>query len=466
MSAADQFQKPGEVAGVYPSSSRAAFTVAILVFTILIAYIDRQVLSLLVAPLKEAFSLSDTRVSLLQGLAVNVCFGLATLPLGLVVDRGNRVRLIAVAAVAWSVFTGLSGLCTNFWELFGCRMGVGIAEAGLVPAAYSLIADLYPARNRSTATLVFMGGAIFAGGGGIALSGVTIGLISHHSAGLPWGLGSFPVWRLTFLSAALPGLLIAALFLAVREPERKEQEDARGAMGRRISLVQFLQTNGVAVACLCCGLVAAAVGTEAILMWMPTILQREFGMAPSRSGEYLGLALGAGSLSGITMAGVLTHVWGSRGRLLLPIQVLKAGALVATVPLAMLLFVHKPNQMLVVTFLYLMLAYGATAVGPALMLGIAPNHLRGRTYAIWTLMTVATAAVWPTIIGSLSDRVFHGSHGLLLALCAVVIPTSLAAPLILTKVVNRGETLPPGRLDRCGTLADHSVTQSTGYLPP
>jgi MFS family permease len=399
MSAASQFQKPGEVAGVYPSSSRAAFTVAILVFTILIAYIDRQVLSLLVAPIKQAFSLSDTRVSLLQGLAVNVCFGLATLPLAFVVDRGNRVRLIAVAAIAWSVFTGLSGLCTNFWELFGCRMGVGIAEAGLVPAAYSLIADLYPARSRATATLVFMAGAIFAGGGGIALSGVTIGLISHH-------------------------------------------EDARGVMGQRISVVQFLRTNGVAVACLCCGLVAAAVGTEAILMWMPTVLQREFSMAPSRSGEYLGLVLGVGSLSGITMAGVLTHVWGSRGRLLLPIQVLKAGALVATVPLAMLLFVHNPNQMLVVTFLYLMLAYGATAVGPALMLSIAPNHLRGRIYAMWTLMTVATAAVWPTLIGSLSDRVFHGSHGLLLSLCAVVIPTSLAAPLILTKVVNRGGTLP------------------------
>jgi MFS family permease len=419
---------------LYPSSAQAGYALVLLVFAILIAFIDRQVLSLLVTPIKQAFDLSDTRVSLLQGLALNLCFGLATFPLGLLVDRGNRVRLIIVAATAWSIFTGLSGLSTNFWELFACRMGIGIAEAGLAPAAYSLIADLYPTRTRPTAMLVFLGGVLFAGSTGIALGGVTIDLISRHVAGLAWGLAAVPVWRLTLLAAAVPGLLIALLLLAVKEPQRKGHQDAPASLGREISLGEFLRANGITVACLCFGLVAASIGSEAMLMWMPTILEREFGMAPARSGELLGIILGVGSLSGIAIAGVLTRLWRGRWELLAPLRVLKTGAVASVLPLPMLLFVHQSDEMLVVVFLYFVLAYIATAVGPVLMMGIAPNNLRGRVYALWLLITVAAAVIWPTLIGMLSDRVFHGSHGLLLALCTVVIPLAVAAPAILTMV--------------------------------
>jgi hypothetical protein len=243
------------------------------------------------------------------------------------------------------------------------------------------------------------------------------------------------VWRLTLLAASLPGVLVAILFLTLREPSRKIQAGQVLATTGR-SLGAFMRANWVTLSLLCGGMVAANVGIELIFTWMPTSLQRAYGMAPAQSGEWLGLTLGVGSLLGVALAGVLTFVLRRRWASLAPLQAFRIGTLAAALILPALLFGHGAQQILVLIFIYVVAAFMANSVEPELMMAVAPNHLRGRIYAIFGAVGVLGSALWPTLVGTLSDNVFHGSRGLLLAVCAVLIPTGFAAPLLLAAINN------------------------------
>jgi len=420
---------------LYPSSQRAAYTIGLLVFAVLIAYIDRQVMGLLVTPVKAAFNLSDARLGMLQGLALNVTFGLAAFPLGLIADRGNRIRLIWVSAIAWSVFTALSGLSTGFWQLFACRMGVGIAEAGLGPASYSMIADLYPPHARATATAVFYAMTVLAASAGVAIGGLMIDLISHTAHHLPWGLSVAPLWRLTFFVATLPGILLASLFLLQVEPPRKDYSIIGVIPTTQISLMAFLRSNSVTVTRLLCSLVAASIGVDGLFLWMPAILNRNYGVSPAHSGEMLGVLFGIGTVIGIAIAATLSRSLRGRWGVLAPLQVLRGAAFVSWVTLPGLLFVQGLEQALAWVLVYTAVSVVACGVGPGLMMTMTPQHLRGRIYAIYIAGVVLAATLWPTLIGILSDRVFNGPRGLLLAFCTVVIPCSSVAPVMLIKIL-------------------------------
>lgn len=126
-----------------PSPSRSWYTVGVLGLAYTISYIDRQVISLLIGPIREDLQISDTEISLLYGVAFGVLYALLGLPLGWLADRTNRRNLISVGIAAWSAMTMLCGKANSFGGLFLARVGVGVGEAALSPAAYSLIADLF-----------------------------------------------------------------------------------------------------------------------------------------------------------------------------------------------------------------------------------------------------------------------------------------------------------------------------------
>src|SRR3989338_6264000 len=132
----------------YPNPAYAWYVVVILFLAYTLAYIDRQVIALLVEPIKRDLQINDTQISLLQGFAFVIFYTITGIPLGRLADRKNRRLIIAAGIFLWSIMTAVCGLARNFWSLFAARVGVGIGEACLSPAAYSMIADLFPKAKR------------------------------------------------------------------------------------------------------------------------------------------------------------------------------------------------------------------------------------------------------------------------------------------------------------------------------
>ena len=131
----------------YPASAQAWYLVFVLLLFYIFSFIDRQIISLLVEPIKRDLQVTDTQIGLLQGFAFAIFYTLFGIPIGRLADRMNRKSIIAVGVVVWSLMATLCGLAKNFWQLFLARIGVGVGEAALSPAAYSMITDAFPARE-------------------------------------------------------------------------------------------------------------------------------------------------------------------------------------------------------------------------------------------------------------------------------------------------------------------------------
>ena len=194
-----------------PAARQYALSVLVVVYTF--NFIDRQILSILLQPIKDELGLSDTALGLLTGFAFALFYATLGIPIARYADRGNRRNLIALALAIWSGMTALSGLAQNFWQLLAARIGVGVGEAGCSPPAHSMISDYFPAERRATAL-------------GIYSLGIPVGILFGFLAG-GW-LNEFFGWRVAFFVVGIPGLLLAVLVrFSLREPPRGMRKGAR-----------------------------------------------------------------------------------------------------------------------------------------------------------------------------------------------------------------------------------------------
>ena len=247
-----------------------------------LSFVDRQILSLLVVPVKRELSLTDLQIGLLQGLAFALLYMLLGLPFGRLVDRHKRKRIILGGIGLWSVMTAACGFPRNFGELFLARIGVGVGEASLQPAAYSLLADTYPPDKLSTALSIFSMGAWLGVGSAFLLGGRVTEIAATIAAvsGLNWS-----GWRLLFIMLGALGLPICLLVFFFREPSRRHnaQSLAIAATGR------FLKARASLIAPLFLGYSLILLNVYAFLAWSPALLVRTYGWTPPEVGHALGL---------------------------------------------------------------------------------------------------------------------------------------------------------------------------------
>ena len=190
------------------------YTLGVLVVVYTFNFIDRQILSILIEPIKADLGISDFGMGLLSGTAFAIFYATLGMPLALVADRWNRRNLIGLSLAVWSGMTALSGLAMNFWQLAIARIGVGIGEAGCSPSAHSMLADLYPAKERATALSIY------------AL-GIPIGIMFGMFAG--GAIADAFGWRIAFFVVGVPGLLLSVVvFLTVKEPPRGHADGSAG----------------------------------------------------------------------------------------------------------------------------------------------------------------------------------------------------------------------------------------------
>ncbi|MGE0669276.1 MAG: MFS transporter [Sphingomonadales bacterium] len=390
----------------YPPLSRAWTAAGVLAVATVFAFIDRLLLNILLEPVRQTLGITDTEISLLQGMAFILFYLVFSLPVGWLLDRRNRRNIMILGVLTWSVMTVACGLADDFWTLFAARAGVGIGEAVLAPAAFSIIADYFPQRLRGRAMALIVMSTTMGSGSSFLLAGAVAMVVPGAAqVDLPL-LGAVYGWQLTFFAAGLPGLAIAGMLLLVREPPRREgagAHDEAAAAGvwsyARRNLKILLLLIGAA------GLFALA--SNALVAWMAALYIRHFGLTVAELGFTLGFINILIGLPGGLAGGYLSDWFASRpgrgGRM----NVMCLGSLFCILPLFLWPYVGSYAVSLVFLALCQFSFPLIIASIPSTLHAIVPNRLRGRMTAVLYLANgIMGTALGPLVIAAANDNVF------------------------------------------------------------
>jgi len=424
-------------------SERAAWWALILLTaTYTFSFVDRQIINLLVDPIRADLSLSDSEVSFLQGLAFVMPYVLLSIPIGRIVDRANRIRVLIIGILVWTVSCISCGLARNFWQLGVARVGVGAGEASVTPVSWSLLADYFPEEKRALPVSLFLMGPYLGAGLSLILGAEVIAWASGLGTfSLPL-IGSLAPWQLTFMLVALPGLCMALLLPLLTEPARSERlTSGNEAMSWRAARDFIWPRRGLFGAYLL-GAPFVVLVLYALQAWVPSLLIRVHGLEIVQAGRYYGaialLAGSAGVLSGPVMSRYLARR-GHGGRAPLLTALFSTLLLIPTLVAAGL-----ANSLTGALALISLASYWVTFPLALFATGLqnaSPNELRGLMAGCFVLSTnLIGLALGPASVALVSDFVFQDSQavGKSLALVgAVFLP--MAALLIwrgLTAVEN------------------------------
>ncbi|WP_257557218.1 MFS transporter [Sphingobium sp. CFD-2] len=407
----------------------AWFVVAMLTLAYMCSYIDRQIINLMVEPIKQDLHLNDTRMSLLQGAAFAVAYLIFTPILGRRVDTGNRKNIIAIAVLAWCGSTLLGGFANNVTWLFISRAGVGAAEAALAPAAFSIIADYFPSERLPRAIGVFTMGPYLGGGFALIVGGALIGSSGDLVRSFDF-LGNLAPWQLTFILVGLMGLPLGAAVFMLKEPVRRATSGAVEG-DRHFSTLETLSYlwQRRAFYLRFFGMMAFTVVVfYSMPAWIPTILIRRYGSATGEVGLIYGtIVLVVGTLGvlagpqlerclhkrGYTSAGILCIAFASAG----------------LVPTSLALFFFKSSAAVMVigaiaTFLYSM----PQPIAASALQIVTPNRMRGVTSAIYVIIVSAIGlGIAPTLVALVTDFVFVDEKAVAASLALVCSTSAVIA---------------------------------------
>lgn len=390
------------VAPDWPSPTRAWATVFVLMAAYALAFVDRQILTLLVEPVQRDLKITDTQFSLLSGLAFTLFYTIMGIPFAWLADRSSRRNLIIASIGFWSLMTAACGMANSFLTLFLARIGVGVGEAGLSPAAYSMIADNFPPARRARPLGVYAIGSICGVGLALIIGGAVIQwAMTAPPVSLPL-LGELKSWQLAFLIVSLPGPILMLAMLPLHEPKRQEKALAEGET--RQSFMAFLGRRWKPFTLLSLGYSLVGVSVAAYLTWTPAFMVRSFGWEMSQIGAAYGTILLIFGTGGILLGGWWSDRMASRGAEDAVLRVAMTGAAVA-LPFA-LAAPFAPTGILAMAVIAVMsFAFGLTQGLPAPSLqAIAPNRLRARVMALYLLIgNIIAFTVGPTGVALISD---------------------------------------------------------------
>jgi predicted MFS family arabinose efflux permease len=374
-----------------PNISGRAWVLAVLTLTYTFNHVDRQILVILLEPIKAEFGLSDGQVGWLTGLSFAAFYATLGIPVAMWADRGNRRNIISIALGIWSAMTALSGLAQNFWHLLLARMGVGIGEAGGTPPATSMIADLYPPQERAMAL-------------GVYTSGIGLGIMAGFALG--GYIYELYGWRTAFFAAGVPGLILALIVrFGIKEPVRgladqRKDDGPAPSLGETLKFI-FSQSSYL---WLLAGCLLICISANAFLVFTSSHLQRTYSLSPGQVSLPLGILIGGVGSLGAVILGRVCDVLSKRDMRWRPL-IIAAGAAVA-IPFAWM-FLRAPTVELayawnlVPSFIGLIYASVAYTASQELV------KLRMRSFAsafMLFCLTLIGIGFGPLIAGMLSDH--------------------------------------------------------------
>lgn len=408
----------------YSSPGYAWFVVTILMLAYVLSFIDRQILSLMVAPIRRDLGISELQMSLLMGFSFALFYTVLGIPIGRLADRKSRRGIIAAGVVVWSVMTALCGTARHYWQLFLFRIGVGVGEAALSPAAYSMIADYFPPERRATAISVYSMGIYLGAGMAFLLGGLVIKFASMQGTVVLPVVGEIYPWQQVFLLLGIAGVLFAFAFLFVREPPRQV---GHSEVPLR-TVLAYLWTNRRTVLCHNAGFGMIALCSYGSSAWVPTFFARVHGWDIAQIAVVYGVIVMVFGAGGIVFGGWLTDRWLKQGK---TDAALRVGLWAAGVCMTIGgLYVLAPNGALAAALMIpgvicLGMPFGAA---PAAIQEIVPPNMRGQASAVYLfIVNLLGLGVGPTAVAFFTQEVFGNDQSVGWSILVVGSLSTLAA---------------------------------------
>jgi MFS family permease len=413
-----------------PSLVYVWYVVGVLMLAYVFSFIDRQIFSMVVGPLRRDLHISDTQVSYLQGLSFVVFYTFFGILIGRLVDIYSRRTIIAIGMVLWSLFTTACGMATTFPQMLLLRMGVGVGEAALSPAAYSLVADYVPPRRLAIAISVYSAGIYIGSGLSFLLGGLVRSYAANHGVShLPF-IGQIHSWQLLFFVVGVPGILLAPLLFTVREPlTRGGSVHSVVPIGKVFSYIfdnakTFLLHN--------IGFGLLSLGSYASAAWVPEFYVRTYHWDIRNVGLVYGLLVMTCGPLGIIGAGRLADYLRARGRANANIYVGMWIAIIWT-PIHFLMFLAPTAGWATVWLVPAsMLAAAPFGIAPAAIQQMMPPNMRGQASAVYLfVLNLIGLGLGPTLVGLCTDHIFHRDDALRYSMVMVTATASVISVLLL-----------------------------------
>jgi MFS family permease len=412
-----------------PSLRYGWWVVALLTLANICSFVDRQILALLVQPIKRDMHLSDTRLSLLMGLSFALFYTVFGIIISRLADNTNRRNIIMTGIALWSLLTALCAGVKNYTQFFLARVGVGVGEATLSPSAYSIITDYFPKRKLGLALSTFSIGIFL--GSGLALA-IGAGLVAHlpttGTIELPI-LGRIFHWQKLFLLIGGPGILISLLLFTIKEPARKDLLQLAGG-NNKPDLVQSLRlvfAHPRTFLSICIGTAFTAFVSYGCTAWAPTYFLRTFGWPVPKAGLRFGLVLLTGSICGALWGGWyadrLRNKGIQHGRLRIG---LIAGAgifLCSLIPL-----IRDPNIVLACMFMLLFFVACPMGASTSAIQELMPNQIRALASAIFLfIINMIGMGLGPLIVAFFTDSIYKDEMAIKYSMVALMAIGGLSA---------------------------------------
>ena len=387
-----------------PRLTAKSWWILFVVTTIYIySWLDRQIIVMLVDPIKQELGLSDFAMSLVLGPAFGLCYVAFGIPLGWAADRFDRRWVILAGVLVWSAATTSSGLASTFAMLFGARMLVAVGEAALTPAAHSLLADSFPRKRLTTAMAVYsastkVGSSLAYAVGGLLIAAFTAGAFGGHF------LEDLSPWRRVFVFVGAPGIVLAALILTIGEPRRRAVRAAGPETG---GIVRFMWAERRLFIPLLLGFCSVSIPSIALQSWAPTYVGRHFGLSPGEYGPIIGLISALSALA-ILFKGFVVDWLYARGVKDATLRFYTWLLAIFTPVAGITFFLEDALSFLIAYGLVQVVAipYGLYMAATVQM--VTPQALRARASAVTLLAgNIASMTFGPTLVAVLTDYVFR-----------------------------------------------------------
>ena len=396
----------------------AWYVVAVLLLASISSNIDRQILSLLVVPIRRDLGLTLTQYGSLVGLPFAIFFSVMGLPIARAADRGNRRNIITGGIALWSLATAACALAGTFWRLLLARIGVGVGEAALQPPAASLLADYFPRDRLGGAMGVYSMGIFVGSGLAYFIGGWIVGLVSAQESWTLPLIGAIRPWQTVFAVVGAPGLVVAMLIaFTVREPARRGTARTGVPLA---ALTAYVRANAQTFTTLCFGFALSATVNYGIAAWLALFLVQKHGWAVSRAGMVQGsLTMTVGAL-GVVLGGRLADRLTRAGKVDAALRVGIIGSLGMLVSATAYPF--APTATIAVWWLVLVNFFAAFPWGAAsaAAVEIVPAPMRAQSAALFLfVLNLISYALGPVAVAAITDHVFHRDSALPYSLAIV-----------------------------------------------
>lgn len=429
----------------YPSPAYGWYVVVILTLTYTVSFIDRQIMALMVEPIRRDLDISDTQISLLLGLAFAVFYTLLGIPIARLADRRSRRGIIAVGITIWCLMTAACGLARNYVQLFIARVGVGVGEAALSPSALSMISDYFPQRTRSRAVAFYTMGISLGVGMAMILGGKIVTVVSNAPNVVLPVVGELYAWQTVFIVVGLPGLLMALLMTTVKEPARKESMKQESvAAGSRASdhslrvALKFFGQRWRMYGSHFFGLSTVGILSYGFYAWIPTMFIRTWNWSVWDIGLAYGcLTLVAGPVA-VLAASWLAERLMARGSQDAHMRAALYLNLMGIVGAVLTPLMPTPELAIIMLLPMTVGTVAATAAGIAALMIVTPNQMRAQASALYYfVINLLGLTAGPTGIALFTDYVFKDDLLIRYSVCSVAVLAGLFSAGIL--IYNLGQ---------------------------